>query len=285
MCKTKNIIKRSGGLAAATLGLVVWTTSANAVPISVTIENLSPTNGLFLTPFWVGFHNGSFDLYDQGSPASPGLERLAEDGNTGPLSDEFAMNGSGSDATVLAPAGFTGAPIFDPGESVTEIFNLDPAEERYFSYASMVIPSNDAFIANGNPLAHEIFDGLGSFVGAFTFLILGADVLDAGTEVNSETSAAFLDQMNPNEGTTEGGVVSLHPGFNGSLGNPLGAPMNILGGTNAAGFPIGVVEGDFTQPDYQIARITISAIPEPSSFALFGLGIGLIALSGRRRSK
>jgi len=24
---------------------------------------------------------------------------------------------------------------------------------RYFSYASMLIPSNDAFIANGNPLA------------------------------------------------------------------------------------------------------------------------------------
>ena len=283
MLNTKNT-KRGGVLAATILGLSVCT-SANAVPVSVTIENLSPTGGLFLTPFWVGFHDGSFDLYDQGSPASPGLERLAEDGNTGPLSGEFAMNGSGSDSTVLAPAGFTGAPIFDPGESVTEVFNLDPTEERYFSYASMVIPSNDAFIANGNPLAHEIFDGMGSFVGDFTFLILGAEVLDAGTEVNSELDAAFLNQTGPDTGITEGGVVSLHPGFNGSLGNPGGAPINILGGTNAAGLLIDPVGGDFTQPDYQIARITISAVPEPSSFALFGLGIGLIAFLGRRRYK
>jgi len=38
--------------------------------VIVTIENMSPYNGTFLTPVWVGFHNGEFDSYDGGKPAS-----------------------------------------------------------------------------------------------------------------------------------------------------------------------------------------------------------------------
>lgn len=35
------------------------------IEVRVTVENLSPDAGTFLTPAWVGFHNGEFDLYDE----------------------------------------------------------------------------------------------------------------------------------------------------------------------------------------------------------------------------
>ena len=72
-------------LAAATL----IAEPASAREVQVTIENLAPADGNFLTPAWVGFHDGTFDVYDLGAPASAALERLAEDGNTEPLSDGF----------------------------------------------------------------------------------------------------------------------------------------------------------------------------------------------------
>ena len=64
---------------------VLWSgPRASAAMIKVTIENLAPAGGNFLTPVWVGFQDGSFDLYDLSSPAGSDLERLAEDGNAGP---------------------------------------------------------------------------------------------------------------------------------------------------------------------------------------------------------
>ena len=96
-------------------------------------------------------------------------------------------------------------------------FLLDPndPQDRYFSYMSMVIPSNDAFIANGNPTAHPIFDMSGSLV-ANDFFVAGAGaVLDAGTEMNDESpmNTAFFGQMAPNTGVTENGVITDHLGF------------------------------------------------------------------------
>jgi len=259
-----------------------------AVELRVRIENLAPETGLFLTPFWVGFHDGGFDLYDQGSPATAGLERVAEDGDISVLSAEFAGSPSaaagGIDAVITSPGGFIGAPVFDPGEAPTVIFDLDPIQNRYFSYASMVIPSNDAFIANGNPLAVELFDGVGDFNGPITFTVFGQDVLDAGTEDNTEMQAAFINQTGPDMGTaTVGGVVTLHSGFIDSFGNPGGTPI-ILGGTTAAGTTLDSVLADFTQPGAAIAQITITTIPEPSTFALAAISLlGLLGF-GRRRA-
>ena len=45
--------------------------------VRVIIENRSPENGILLTPLWVGFHDGSFDLFDTGTTASRALEALA----------------------------------------------------------------------------------------------------------------------------------------------------------------------------------------------------------------
>lgn len=271
--------------AALAVGFVA---NASAVSVSVTIENLTGEDGLFLTPVWLGFHDGSFDLYNQGDAASAGLERLAEDGATAPLSAEFAAAVTGGfDTTVIGP---TGPPPVDPGESFSNVFDLDPNSQRFFSYASMVIPSNDAFIANGNPLESQLFDDGGNFLGPIEILVLGAEVLDAGTEVNTELDAAFLNQSGDNTGDTEGGTVQLHPGFIGSVGNP-GTGGSIFGGTNAAGALITAAAADFTQDGFQLARITLNLVaapapapvPEPAALSMLGLGLGLVALGRRRR--
>ena len=62
---------------------------ATPVDVTFTIVNNAPENGVFLTPVWLGFHDGTFDLFSSGESASASLERLAEDGNTAPLSAAF----------------------------------------------------------------------------------------------------------------------------------------------------------------------------------------------------
>ncbi len=269
--KTIRRWSRGASVAAA---LAVWPAAASAIDVTVRVENLSPAGGTFITPVWVGFHDGSFDLYDTGPmapPASPALERLAEDGMTAPLSADFLGSGAGTvDGTIIGPGGAANGPI-DPGEVASMNFSLDGslASSRYFSYASMVIPSNDAFIGNGNPLAFQIFDAGGNFLGA-DFIVLGSMVLDAGTEMNTEAPAdtAFFGQAAPNTGPDQNGTVALHGGF-----KPLGSG-GILDDAMFA-------NADFTASGYQVARITIT--PEPTAGVLAVLG-GVAMLRRRRRT-
>lgn len=213
----------------------------NNQQVLVSVENIAPDNGTALTPFWVGFHNGEFDTYDRGRPASPGLERIAEDGNPEVFNQEFDLSGLGNaQAVVAGPNG----PIV-PGETGELLVDVsDPAEAgRYFNYAAMVLPSNDIFVANGNPTAHAIFDDRGRFLGA-DFVIAGQQVLDAGTEINDEIpeNTAFFGQTEADTGVEENGVISLSEGFNPG-GNILSTPRF----SNA----------DFTQPGYELARVRV----------------------------
>jgi hypothetical protein len=249
----------------AALGAFGLCAAASAQPVDVTviIESLAPDRGTFQTPFWVGFHGGDFDTYDGGSAASPQLERLAEDGTTDPISALFAAAGR-VDGVITSDGP---EPPFAPGSTGRMQFSLDPSQNQYFSYASMVIPSNDAFVANGNPQAHRIFDAAGNFIPT-SFVILGANVLDAGTELNTEIPehTAFFGQMVPDTGDPEGGVVHAHLGFMpGGSGGILDDPM-----FSAA---------DFTAAGYEVVRVTI--IPAPGGLAIGGLG--LLTLARRRR--
>ena len=201
-------------------GAAIAESSAVSIPsVVVTVENSAPSRGAVQTPFWIGIHDGSFDIYDRNVPLGSGslvsresVERLAEDGVTGPITEEFATLQAGSpQATLVGPSG----PL-TPSVSVSTTLNIDdPAVQQYFSYASMIIPSNDAFIANGNPFAHPLFDDRGRFVGE-NFSVAGVEALDAGTEVNDELAAntAFLNQAGPNIGVEEFGNVVIHPGLN-----------------------------------------------------------------------
>ena len=71
---------------AAAIGLA---SSAHAVELSIEFENFAPTDGFVLTPLWVSAHDGSFDLFDMGAPASPGLETIAETGDASGLTAEI----------------------------------------------------------------------------------------------------------------------------------------------------------------------------------------------------
>lgn len=226
--------------------------------LRVSVKNLSEKGGVFTTPFWFGFHDNSFDLFNPGEAASAGLEALAEDGTVGGLNAELTDADADALGTVLTGAA---GPIA-PGETTSTIVSVDGSSNAYVNYAAMILPSNDAFV--GNSTATKLFDDDGNFLGPQTTTISGERVYDAGTEVNTELDAAFINQTANDTGVDENGVVALHPGFNGSLGNP-DSPSGdqiILGGTNAFGEFIDPIAADFTQPGAQIAQIHINTVKE-----------------------
>ena len=245
------------------VGILVITPSLKAVDVTVKIESLVPENGVYFSPVWVAFHDGSFDLFDVGSLASEGIEHIAEDGDVSVLQEDFAavMGKAGVEGLITSPGGFEALPIFDPGESAMAEFTLAAGDNRYMSFASMVVPSNDAFMGNHNPWAIELFDAVGNFKGKQIITIPGSMVWDAGTELNTEMDAAFINQTAPNTGVTTASPVLPHPGYIGSHANPGGDPI-ILGGTNAAGKLIDPAGSDFTLPYAVVARITIEAVED-----------------------
>lgn len=218
--------------------------------VLITVENLAPDGGLFATPFWVGFHDGSFDLGDRGEAAADfgGLEEIAEGGDTSVLSERFAEETDGTDATITAPGGFEGAPVLDAGETVEfELEVEDTRENRYFSFASMVIPSNDAFLANLNSRAHRAFNRAGRFVRPFTIDLYGNNVYDAGTEVNNpQGGAAFSTEGG--DSVDENGTIALSTGLDDFVGT---------------GTPVGELQSAFTAQT-PVARITVSRADRPS---------------------
>ena len=235
--------------------------------VQIRVTALSPALGTALTPMWLGVHDGTFRVFTAGEAASAGLEAIAEDGNTAVLASTFGGAGFTTQHTLLGPSGG----IFLGGQSATHTFMLDAANpmQRYLSYASMVVPSNDAFIATMNPTARDLTDGMGNFRN-FSFVVMGSQVWDGGTEVNDELEAntAFFGQTMPNTGVSENGVVRLHPGF-----NPGG---RILSSDRFR-------DGDFTQAGYQVVRFDVSVVPEPSTWVMLLSGLVVLGAMARRR--
>ena len=252
---------------------------ANAETISISIENMMATDGFFFTPVWVAAHDGSFNTYNLGEPSSnfPGLTDLAEGGNTAPISGSFAASSAGiaggAQGTVTATAFGGDAPVFSPGESTT--FDLDVGDasiNRYFSYASMIIPSNDLFFANGNPVAHQIFDAMGNFTGTTIIEIFGSDVLDNGSEFNDAFGGAAF---SANGGASVDEFGAIRNLFS-DAGD--GAYLDSFIGSNTAN---GATIGSSFGANDLLARITITQVPAPSSAALL-LGAGIMVTRRRR---
>ncbi|MBI3345983.1 MAG: PEP-CTERM sorting domain-containing protein [Burkholderiales bacterium] len=260
--------------------MLVMAGAANAADVKVTLTQLAPAGGVGIAPLWVGLHNGSFDAFDAGYAASLGIERAAEDGSAAQLSTIFAATASaGVQGTLPGPPAFPGA---------VRSLNLSGVDlagaNRYFSYAAMVVLSNDFFIGNDNATQFDL-SGL-AHGGKVSLLVGGAGhVWDAGTEVNdfrySLANGAFGiggGQTAPNQGTDEHGVVHL------VTGNPYTSFASQ--GLVPAGYQWGALDfsgqGAFARVDIEVLA---APVPEPSSAALLLAGLGFAGFIGRRRRR
>lgn len=244
---------------------------ASAAPIvTVRVTNHQPVGGFTFSPPWVAFHDGTFDAFNSGAPASPGVEGIAELGDGTTISAEFAGSGaSGVTGMVMSP---NSPPPFIPGETGSAMIDVvNASTNRYFSFGAMLVPSNDFFLGNDSPTAHEIFDAAGNFLGPVTIQIFANQAWEGGTEVNNlSDGAAFIVGQDAAMGTSESGVVAplfSVPGNDVFLASIVGQET-----------PIGTLTDGLTS-DELVA--TIEILPEPGTLAL--LGFAGLALVRRRR--
>ena len=258
---------------------------ASAVTVNVKITSIAPDGGVALAPIWVGAHDGTFDSFDAnaGQTASPGLELLAELGDTSVFSSEF---------NAAAPGGVdgsTGGPL--PAGAMLEL-DLDLAADGsndYLSLLGMVLPTNDYFIGNGNPLAFDISSVLNG--GGPVSFDLGSTVYNAGTELedfafsappNSAPLFPFLNGLptNPPGGTDENGTitsVTSNDPFGSFANGPSGGVPANLNFNDSALYPNGLINVTVSAPGAQ-------AVPEPGAALSLALLAGVVGFRRRRRS-
>ncbi len=275
-----NLFKQSyKKLALTSIALLSLSGAVQATTVKVEVTNLFESGGLALTPVWTGFHDGTFDTFDLGSSASASLQALAEGGDMSGVRADFAAASSGVDGAVFAPEGFPGAPVFEPGETGYAMFDIDAMTSGYFSFLSMLIPTNDAFIGNAAPDQYSLFDMMGNFVG-LDILVLGTQVWDSGTELNTGFGSPFLVGGGAEPRQDENGVVAQHTGLQVIAGG-----LSIIGGQTPAGYSIDEAAADFTAAGFEVARIRISQVEvsAPATGAFIAL-MGALVLVRRKMS-
>lgn len=173
---------------------------ANPGDFDVTITNTSggmPFQGV-LTPVAWYVHDGATAAFTMGMPASPGLEELAEDGEAAAFSADMGMTASQSMVNGAAPV--------PPGGTFTFSFTTTAADS-FFNFASMIVPSNDTFVALGD-LGVDLYGGGATPLtdGEIATAITAAlNAYDAGTEANQGGGAGRDMAPGPlNTGVDEG---------------------------------------------------------------------------------
>lgn len=229
--------------------------------------------GTILTPTGLlAFHGGELDFFDLDRPAPALLQQALPElmvQRVRPLVFELRDQYPEADfrGFVAAPPGpqiGTPPPLW-PSYRYASL-TVDPHQHRYLSFLLPVQPSNDAFAGNEDPLRHRLFDDDGRFLGPFHIDVYGSDVFDAGLCDNSESQLAWLDWA-PGSGrqpcTGGEGLVRRHPGLNGSLRNPDGAPVGVLGASSSFSddYPLDfdTVAADFTRPGQRLGRLIVSS--------------------------
>ncbi len=189
--------------------------NADVAVYEVAVRNLSGGGQPFTPPLAVT-HNAHADLYSVGSAASFGIKEIAENGNLDPLVDALSNNANIGDL-VVAVAG--NPPPVMPGQTVKFTITA-PAGNDYFSFASMLICTNDGFTGLD---AVKLPKYVGQDVG------FGLRGYDAGTEINTED---FADIVPPCQGLigvssddagtgasnpalAENSVIKVHPNVQG----------------------------------------------------------------------
>ena len=214
-----------------------------AIAIGVDLSTIDPPPGLLAGDFLLspaGMAGGTQGMIVTSIRKDPALFDLLDDPNA--FSQEVLDS-------ITNPYFFIQAP--GETEKTKLVLNGTPAQNRYFSYAAMVFPTNDGLLANDNPQLIEVFNANGKFLGA-EFTVLGNEILDAGTEVNDEAPDSLLYTFEAfASGADENGTIQPFPGFRApGTGGVLDFVFNNqLVSENA----------DFTAPGYEVLRFSISA--------------------------
>lgn len=258
--------------ALAALGLVA-AGSAEAIPVRVTVENLAPANSVGLAPFRFGFGNGTFDSFDNNQPAfllgaatiaEAPIVTIAEGGSGSNWFPAFQAAEPNADlGSVLGP---TIPPIL-PGQSNSVVVNVDPAN-RFFTFGTMVVPSNDHFLGNANPTALEVLDAGGNLV-LTSFTENASRIWDAGSETENPANAAFL----------VGGVNDQRENENQPVTFNFADLAAFNGLTTAAGY---VFDSSLLSANTPVLRVSFQVVPEPTAAVLGLLGTLGVAVSRRR---
>ncbi len=246
------------------LGLLISSSSAQLMNITVQIENLAPANGISFAPLRLGFGNGTFDSFNIGQTANAGIVSVAEGGSGADWFPEFLAAEPNS-----VRGSIDGALL--PGTTRSNTFTVNSSLNPFFTFATMVIPSNDLFLGNDNPMAYRLFDNAGNLL-INTINQTGASIWDANSEVANPLNAAFVVGGNNAARTAENGTVAFD--F---------SELAAFNGVNTAGgyaYDHSLLSA--ASPVYRIS-FQASAIPEPTSFLL--AGVAATASSFRRRKR
>jgi hypothetical protein len=248
--------------------------------LQITVTNNQPAGGFVISPVWFGLSNGSFGAFDAGDnlKGSP-YQSIAELGSSAALTTAFA--GLGPQTTI------GGSPIMVGQSAITTLDFADPTSTRFLNLAAMVVPSNDFFF--GNDAAHpitlfntagQLIDAMGNATGTRTIQIFGAQVWDAGTEVNNiNYGAAFVAGDNATDHVDANGTAELVFGEETDFTSYLNS---IDGKLTPAGYNISHL---ISSTDL-ITTIQISSVPEPSTLTLASVGlIALVAAALKHRHR
>ena len=243
---------------AATLALCA-TAGAAQINLTVKVENLAPANSISFAPLHLGFNNGSFDAFNSGQAATSPIVSVAEGGSGSDWQPAFAA------ADPTATRGTIGG-LLQPGESRSSSFLVDTMLNPFFTFAAMVVPSNDFFIGNDSPTGFRLFDAAGN-------LLLAAidqkarDIWDAGSELFDPAAAAFVG--NNDLRTPQNGVVSFN--------------FSELAGFDGRTTGAGYVFTSGLAADSDVYRISFAVVPEPATSALMAGGLFAVGWLSRRR--
>jgi hypothetical protein len=238
--------------------------------VTVTIRNLAPTNSVSFAPLRLGFGNGTFDSFNigqsAGTPPTSAIISIAEGGSGSAWFPAFTL------AEPNAITGSVGGALL-PGMTASSTFTFETtsANNRFFTFANMVIPSNDLFLGNDNPAAFQLFNPDGTLA-ITTITQTAGQIWDANSEVADPANAAFVVGGNNSLRTPENGLIAFDR-----------SELAVFNGVNTAGgYVFSETALTNSTPIYQITFSSAPAAPEPSTLLLMATTFCFVGLKKRR---